>query len=83
MTSRRSFLRGLLALPALPAVAQLPADAPSYGGPIPGYGDGPLDLRYLTTRQVPCAIDIDLLIDGETVAGHVIRHVRTYGIKPL
>lgn len=46
MTSRRSFLRGLLALPAAPLVAPV-LPATTAGGPMPGYGYGPLCLSYL------------------------------------
>lgn len=43
MTSRRSFLRGFLALPAVAAVPAIaPTLGPSSGGPIPGYGHGPV-----------------------------------------
>lgn len=42
MTSRRSFLRGLLALPAAGAIPAVAPDMPTHGGPIPGYGDGPI-----------------------------------------
>ena len=89
MTSRRSFLRGLLALPALPAVPQLPADAPSCGGPIPGYGDGPIaDTGAELVLEHEIHIDADVIrINGQELVEYVAQRlpqvIRQHGIKPL
>ena len=88
MTSRRSFLRGLLALPAVGAIPTVVPYVPAYGGPIPGYGDNPIaDSGAELVLDTEVLINADVVrINGQELVEYIAERlpqvIRKRGLRP-